>query len=80
MNGVFWSNNGEVLAEAALQGLGITLLPHFIVEDALADGRLVRVLEGRERGPLTLFVLYPSRQHVPAKTRLFIDHMVEQLG
>ena len=80
MKGVFCSNNGEVLAEAALQGLGITLLPDFIVEDALADGRLVRVLEGRERGPLTLSVLYPSRQHVPAKTRLFIDHMVEQLG
>jgi DNA-binding transcriptional LysR family regulator len=80
MKGVFCSNNGEVLAEAAIQGLGITLLPDFIVEDALAEGRLVRVLEGRERVPLTLSVLYPSRQHVPAKTRLFIDYMVEQFG
>jgi DNA-binding transcriptional LysR family regulator len=78
IKGVFCSNNGEVLAEAAMQGLGITLLPDFIIEEALADGRLVRVLEGRERSPLTLSVLYPSRQHVPAKTRLFIDHMVEQ--
>lgn len=78
--GIFCSNNGEVLAEAAIQGLGITLLPDFIVEEALADGRLVRILEDRERSPLTLSVLYPSRQHVPAKTRLFIDHMVEQFG
>ncbi len=77
---VFCSNNGEVLAEAAMQGLGITLLPDFIVEDALADGRLVRILSGRERSPLTLSVLYPSRQHVPAKTRLFIEHMIEQFG
>jgi len=77
MKGVFCSNNGEVLAEAAMQGLGITLLPDFIIEDALADGRLVRILEGRERSPLTLSVLYPSRQHVPVKTRLFIDRMVE---
>lgn len=77
---VFCSNNGEVLAEAAMQGLGITLLPDFIIEDALADGRLVRILEGRERSPLTLSVLYPSRHHVPAKTRLLIDYMVEQLG
>ena len=76
----FCSNNGEVLAEAAMQGLGITLLPDFIVEEALADGRLVRLLEGRERTPLTLSVLYPSRQHVPAKTRLLIDHLVEQFG
>lgn len=50
------------------------------IEDALAEGRLVRILEGRERSPLTLSVLYRSRHHVPAKTRLFIDYMVEQLG
>ena len=55
-------------------------LPDFIVEEALAEGRLVRILQDRERSPLTLSVLYPSRQHVPAKTRLFIDHMVEQFG
>ncbi|MGB5776639.1 MAG: LysR family transcriptional regulator, partial [Sedimenticolaceae bacterium] len=78
VKGVFCSNNGDVLAAAAIQGLGITLLPDFIVEDALADGRLVRVLQGRERSPLTLSVLYPSRQHVPAKTRLLIEYLVEQ--
>lgn len=79
VSGVFCSNNGDVLAEAAMQGLGITLLPDFIVEQALADGRLVRVLEAFERPPLTLSVLYPSRQHMPVKTRLFIDWLVESL-
>ena len=79
IKGVFCSNNGEVLAEAAMHGLGITVLPDFIVEEALADGRLVRLLEGHERSSLTLFVLYPSRHHVPAKTRLFIDFMLDQL-
>lgn len=78
IKGVFCSNNGEVLAEAAMQGLGITLLPDFIIEDALAEGRLVRILKDRERSPLSLFVLYPSRHHVPAKTRLFIEYMIEQ--
>ncbi len=77
IKGVFCSNNGEVLAEAAMQGLGITLLPDFIIEEALADGRLVRVLAGRERSPLTLSVLYPSRHNVPVKTRLFINHMAQ---
>lgn len=80
VKGVFCSNNGDVLAEAASQGLGITILPDFIVEEALADGRLVRILEGRERAPLILSVLYPSRQHVPLKTRLFVDHVMAQLG
>jgi DNA-binding transcriptional LysR family regulator len=80
IKGTFCSNNGDVLAAAAMQGLGITLLPDFIVEEALADGRLVRVLEDFERAPLTLFALYPSRRHVPAKTRRFLEYLLEHLG
>jgi DNA-binding transcriptional LysR family regulator len=79
IKGSFCSNNGDVLAEAAAQGLGITLLPDFIVEAHLAEGRLIRVLEDYERAPLTLFALYPSRQHVPAKTRRFLEYLLENL-
>lgn len=79
IKGRFCSNNGDVLAEAAMQGLGVTLLPDFIVEEGLADGRLIRVLEAFERAPLTLFALYPSRQHVPVKTRLFLELLLEHL-
>lgn len=62
INGIFCSNNGDVLATAPpCRAWGITLLPDFIVEDAIADGRLVRILEDRERSTLTRSVLYPSR-------------------
>lgn len=80
IKGIFCSNNGDVLATAAIQGLGITLLPDFIVEDAIADGRLVRLLQDWERPPLTLAVLYPTRQHVPIKTRLFIEYLIKEFG
>jgi DNA-binding transcriptional LysR family regulator len=80
INGHFCSNNGDVLARAAIQGLGIVLLPDFIVERALADGRLVRVLTDYERQPLSLFALYPSRHHVPAKTRGFLQFLLEQFA
>jgi len=80
IRGRFCSNNGDVLAQAAVAGLGITLLPDFIVEDDLAQGRLVKVLEDYERAPFTLFALYPSRQHVPAKTRAFLEYLLEQLA
>ena len=80
IKGRFCSNNGDVLAEAAMQGLGIALLPDFIVEEGLADGRLVKLLEGYQRAPLTLFALYPSRQHVPAKTRKFLEYLLDHLG
>ena len=75
-----WSNNGDLLAEAAMHGLGITLLPNFIVEGGLSDGRLVKVPEDYERAPLTLFALYPSRQHVPAKTRRFLEYLVDHFA
>jgi DNA-binding transcriptional LysR family regulator len=80
IKGAFCCNNGDVLAEAAIQGLGITLLPDFIVEKALQNGRLVRILEGRERAPLTLAAVYPSRQQVPAKTRRFIEYLLDAFG
>lgn len=80
LKGSFCSNNGDVLAQAAIQGLGITLLPGFIVADALHDGRLVKILERYERSPLTLFALYPSRHHVPAKTRLFLQYLMESFA
>ena len=80
IRGSFCSNNGDVLCEAAMQGLGITLLPNFIVEDGLADGRLVKVLEDYERAPFILFALYPSRQHVPAKTRRFLEYLLDHFA
>ena len=76
ISGRFCSNNGDVLAQAAIEGLGIALLPDFLVEDALADGRLVKLLETYERTPFTLFALYPSRRLVPAKTRSFLDYLL----
>jgi len=80
IKGSFCSNNGDVLAEAAMQGLGIALLPDFIVEESLADGRLVKVLADHERAPLTLFAMYPSRQHVPAKTRSFLEYLQDHFA
>jgi DNA-binding transcriptional LysR family regulator len=80
IRGSFCSNNGDVLAEAAMQGLGITLLPDFIVEEAIGDGRLIKVLEEYEREPLSLFALYPSRHHVPAKTRMFLDYLLNHFA
>jgi DNA-binding transcriptional LysR family regulator len=80
IRGRFCSNNGDVLAEAAIEGLGITLLPDFIVEEHLAEGRLIKVLEDYERAPLTLFALYPSRQYVPAKMRKFLEYFLDNFA
>ena len=80
VNAVLTSNNGEALRDAALRGLGITLLPSFIVGPDLREKRLVRVLPDYRPSSLTLSAIYPPTRHLSAKIRLFTDHLLERFG
>lgn len=70
----------DILYAAAVNGLGIAGLPTFMVVDALREGRLVRVLPDWNGGTLQLFAAMPTRKHVPARTRAFVDFLVETYG
>jgi DNA-binding transcriptional LysR family regulator len=80
VSGPLCANNGDLLREAALGGLGIVSLPEFIVAEDLNAGRLRRVLSGYRTRPLSLSALWPSRQFVPAKVRVFADFLAEKLA
>ncbi|MNN65664.1 LysR substrate binding domain protein [compost metagenome] len=57
---------GDPLVEAAIAGIGIVQVMDFAVADALADGRLQRVLQPFEGRSRALSLIYPpSRQHSP---------------
>ena len=72
-------NNGELLRDAAIAGIGITYLPTFIVGAVLEDGRLVRVLDEFRSAPLALSAVYPQhRQRSPAVQAL-IEFLRERL-
>ena len=73
------SNNASVVREAALAGLGIAMLPSFVVADDAKQGRLHRLLDGFEPKPASLCAEYPAGRIPPAKTRLFVEHMVAAL-
>jgi DNA-binding transcriptional LysR family regulator len=68
----------EAMAYAAAAGLGIALVPAPHAGPLLADGRLVRILPAwyAETGPL--FLYYSSRRLLPAKTRVFVEFVVER--
>lgn len=70
-------NDGEAYAAAALGGLGVALAPSFLVDDALADGRLLRLLEDWTTDPLPVYVMYPQNRHLSAKVRVFVDWVAE---
>ena len=75
----FSANNGDVLAEAAARGLGITLQPDFIVEPYLADGRLEPVLEAFAAPSLGVYALLPGTRHMPYRVRVLIDFLADRL-
>ena len=80
INGVFCSNNGEVLKDVAVKGLGITLLPNFIVEQELQNGRLKAILPNYNPPDLFLWAIYPVNRHLAAKTKLFTQFLRDRLS
>ena len=74
----FRVNNALAIREALAMGSGIGVCPDWLVRDLLGRGELVRVLEGWTARAQDLYLLYPSRQFQPLRTRLFIDFAVEQ--
>jgi len=75
----FSANNGDVLAEAAARGLGITLQPDFIAGPYLADGRLEQVLEAFAPPELGVYALLPGTRHMPYRVRVLIEFLSERL-
>lgn len=65
---------------AALHGLGIAGLPSFVVEDALLEQALERVMPQWRLFGTTLWAGMPTRKYVPARTRAFLDFLLEIFG
>jgi len=78
--GPLCANNGEVLQAAAVQGLGIALLPRFIVQADLAAGRLQQLMPAYEAPKISICVLYPVNRHLSTKVQLLVDFLAEQIG
>ncbi len=73
-------NSAELEAVLAVAGLGVTRLPAFACARELAEGRLQSVLDDYGRSEIGVYAIYPDRRHLPAKSRAFVDFMVERFG
>lgn len=74
------SNNGDALRDAAVKGIGIARQPSFIVGSDIAAGRLVVVLPDFPPQDVTIHALYAPNRFLAAKSRVFIDFLVERFG
>jgi len=64
------SSNGEFLRAAAVNGLGITYIPAFIMYKEIERGRLVPIIEA--------YAIYPQTRHLSQRVRAFVDFLVKR--
>ncbi|NNU79178.1 LysR family transcriptional regulator [Halovulum dunhuangense] len=79
VGGRLTANNGESLRRAAESGLGIGLVPSFILGRAVEEGRLVALLPDVEQDMLGIYAVYPPGRFTQPKVRAFIDFLADRL-
>ena len=69
-----------MLRVAALKGLGVAILPTFIVGAELQAGALATVLDEYVAQDLSLSAVYPQSRHLSPKVRALVDFLADRFG
>lgn len=77
MNSSIKSNSVDTVAALVESGQGVTALAQYVVDKELETGELVEVLPEYKLEPVGIYAVYPHREHVPPKVRIFIDYLTE---
>lgn len=72
-------NDGDVLLALCKEGVGLTQLPHFLAREALAKKQLVAVAPTLALPGAGIYLVYPSKDYMPLRVRLFIDFIKQHL-
>ncbi|SMC29997.1 DNA-binding transcriptional regulator, LysR family [Andreprevotia lacus DSM 23236] len=73
-------NSGQALREAALSGLGIILMPEMLLENDLAEGKLIRLFPDLPAPTFPVQIVYLPERKLTAKLASFVDFMLERFG
>lgn len=73
-------NNGDILLQAAIDGLGIVMMPCFIMANAVRDGLLETCLDEFTKDPIGIYAIYPHSRHLSAKVRSFVDFLADRFS
>jgi DNA-binding transcriptional LysR family regulator len=79
VSGPLRSNDVESLAIAVRAGMGIAVLPDFLVAGDLRRGNLRQVLPRLETPRVAIYAVYAERRHLPARVRALLDFLVVRL-
>ena len=78
--GRFEADDGSVLVQAAVEGIGVSLLPTFMVADELVSGCLLKVDLGVEPDIDRISAVYPKSNASLPRLRSFVDHVRAAIG
>jgi len=73
-------DDGEGLVAAVQAGLGVSQIPSYMVDGALANGEVVEVLPHLRPRPVPIHAVFASRKNLPARTRAFVDFVTSLEG
>ncbi|MFD2740921.1 LysR family transcriptional regulator [Sulfitobacter aestuarii] len=78
LGGSFRSDSGEMLCRAAIEGIGIAILPVLYVAEHLREGHLQHLLPTCQTWPeRDIHLLFRPNRYQPTRLRLFVDHLVK---
>ena len=80
VSGSYRVNNSEAILEALREGVGIGRLPTFVAGTDLKAGNLLKVLDSYHIPDRLFYAVFPERQYLPAKVRVFLDFAIEYFG
>jgi DNA-binding transcriptional LysR family regulator len=73
-------DNGDTLLEAAIAGLGLIVLPYWMIHSHLDSGLLQIVMPDYAPQPLPIHAVYPQRRYLPVKVRTFVEFLAEEFA
>ena len=78
--GRFQANMADPIRVAAIRGLGLVMLPRYIVGRDIEKGKLKVVLEDYTQAPVGIYAVYPHRKYLSAKVGTFLEFLQEWLS
>lgn len=79
VKGSLTSNDGALIVDGVLNGLGIGFGPSFLFNSHIKDGTLKILLSEYAQQPTSISALYPHSRHLPQRVRLLIDFLADRL-
>lgn len=80
VTGTFQSDDSEMIYNATLGGMGLGMVAEYLCQQAVREGRLIRMMPQWQILPQSaIFAVFPTTQHLPAKTRSFVDFLSSRL-